>query len=387
MEQRCKFVVAHLAGRESMTELCERFGVSRRTGYKWLSRYAKAGFWGLEERSRAPHHHPHKVTDAVATVLIRARERHPRWGPRKIRALVARSHPNLKLPASSTIGELFRSTGMIKKRRRKLRSDPYAPALGGYVSPNAIWCADFKGHFAVGDERCHPLTVSDGFSRYVLACQSLRRPLSSHVRKVFEQIFRDYGLPDAIRTDNGPPFSSMSVGGLSTLSVWWIKLGIRHERIAPGRPDQNGRHERMHATLKAETASPPRRSFSAQQRAFNAFLQEFNDVRPHEALGMRTPGELYRPSSRTMPKTIQDPTYPNDAITLRTQRHGMITFERAQWYVSGCLKNELIALTPHREDQWLVHFGPVLLGKLDMNSIGRLKRSAPRIKRYRRRPF
>ena len=215
----------------------------------------------------APLSHPHAVADDVVEKILRARKKHPRWGPRKLRVILQRHYPQLALPATTTIGEVLRKNGLIQKRRRIRRSSPYGDRLSDYGKPNAVWSADFKGHFPVAGERCHPLTVSDGCSRYLFACQGLHRPLFKPTRKIFESIFREYGLPDAIRADNGAPFSTLAPGGLSRLAVWWIRLEIRPERIQPGRPDQNGRHERMHNTLKSETAKPPRASFRAQQRA------------------------------------------------------------------------------------------------------------------------
>ncbi|NIM21254.1 MAG: DDE-type integrase/transposase/recombinase, partial [Candidatus Latescibacteria bacterium] len=214
------------------------------------------------------------------------------------------------MPAASTIGEVLRKHGLCKKRRRIRRSSPYNERLGNYDSPNAVWCADFKGHFAVCGDRCHPLTISDGCSRYLLVCRALRRPLFKPTQKIFKSAFREFGLPDAIRTDNGPPFSTLAPGGLSRLAVWWIRLGIRPERIQPGRPEQNGRHERMHSTLKSETAKPPRASFRAQQRAFDRFREEYNEIRPHEALGQEVPASHYRPSNRPYPRELPQIDYP-----------------------------------------------------------------------------
>ena len=285
MNERVKFIAAMLEANESFTELCERFGISRKQGYKWKERYESGGVDALQDRSRAPKTHPHVVTEPLVELIVQARRKHPRWGPRKLLVILARQYPTMEFPVASTVGEILRKRGLVGPKRRRLRNSPYPDALGGYDRPNAIWCADFKGHFPVNGERCNPLTISDGFSRYLLCCRSLKSTVSEPVRVTFESVFREFGLPDAIRTDNGPPFSSLAPGGLSRLAVWWIRLGIRHERFMPGRPDQNGRHERMHSTLKAETARPPRSSFRAQQRAFDAFRDEYNRVRPHEALG------------------------------------------------------------------------------------------------------
>jgi transposase InsO family protein len=283
MSERVKFVAAHLRGEDSFTDLCQDFGISRKTGYKWLQRFEAEGPTALKDRSRAPHRHPQATPEHIVEAIVSLRRRHPRWGPKKLGVVLLRRHPRMLLPATSTIGEILKRGGLVRPRRRIRRSSPYGERLRQYDAPNAVWCADFKGHFGIGGDRCYPLTISDGFSRYLLRCQALRRPLYRCVRPVFESAFREYGLPRAIRTDNGPPFSSLAPGGLSQLAVWWVRLGIRPERILPGRPDQNGRHERMHSTLKAETAKPPRSSFQAQQRAFDRFQIEYNQVPPRSA--------------------------------------------------------------------------------------------------------
>ena len=228
MNERVRFIAAHLEAGEPFSALCEGFGVSRKTGYKWVERYELEGVAGLEERSRAPLSHPHAVADDVVEKILRARKKHPRWGPRKLRVILQRHYPQLALPAASTIGEVLRKNGLIQKRRRIRRSSPYGDRLGKYGKPNAVWCADFKGHFPVAGERCHPLTVSDGCSRYLFACQGLHRPLFKPTQKIFETVFREYGLPDAIRTDNGAPFSTLAPAGLSRLAVWWIRLALVH---------------------------------------------------------------------------------------------------------------------------------------------------------------
>jgi len=366
MNERVKFIAAHLERDVPLVELCGRFGISRKTAYKWIARYDEGGVKQLLDRSRAPHSHPHAVSDEVAAECLRVRRKHPHWGPRKLLVVLQRQRPDLHLPAASTVGELLRRNGLVGKRRRIRRSSPYGDRLGGYDKPNSIWCADFKGHFPVAGCRCHPLTITDGYSRYLLRCKALDRPLSNPASQVFESAFREFGLPDAIRTDNGAPFSTLAPGGLSRLAVWWIRLGIRPERILPGRPDQNGRHERMHSTLKAEVCNPARSSFPAQQRAFDRFRQEYNDVRPHEALGQRTPSSLYRPSLRPYPKQLPELDYPAHFDTVRAYPNGVVSFRTIQWYVSACLDSELIGLEQVDDDRWKVHFGPVVLGIMDL---------------------
>ena len=368
MSERLKFIAAYLESEVNFSDLCCDFGISRKTGYKWVRRYESEGISALNEVSRAPHSHPNAVAADIVQTIIAIRRKHPHWGPRKVRVVLKRQRPLIALPAASTIGDILKRHGLVRPRRRVRRSSPYGDRLRQYDAPNAVWCADFKGCFSVGGlggVRCHPLTISDGFSRFLLRCRALRRPLTQHAKRVFESAFHEYGLPRAIRTDNGAPFSTLAPGGLSRLSVWWIRLGIRPERIMPGRPEQNGRHERMHRTLKAETAKPPRSSFSAQQRAFDRFQVEYNEQRPHEALGLEVPASLYRPSLRPYPRYLPHPEYPAHFETRMAYPNGVISFGTTQWYVSNCLAEERVGLEPCEDGRWRVHFGSVPIGLLD----------------------
>jgi transposase InsO family protein len=251
MDERVRFIAGLQSGL-GMAEACRSYGVSRKTGYKWLERYKVGGPSGLEERSRAPHRMPWAIEDEMQELLIAARCQHPSWGPRKLLAWLERRHRGRHFPAPSSVGDLLRRRGLVKPRRRRRRVQPRVARPGRYDAPNATWCADFKGWFRTGDgERCDPLTISDGYSRFVLGCHIVERPTLEHVQPQFERVFVEYGLPTAIRTDNGPPFASTGLGGLSRLAVWWLRLGITPDRIEPGRPEQNGRHERFHKTLKA----------------------------------------------------------------------------------------------------------------------------------------
>jgi transposase InsO family protein len=363
--ERMKFIAAYLEGNESFSELCEHFGVSRKQGYKWRQRYEAGGIEALKDQSRAPLNHPHAVAESIVRLIIEARERHPRWGPRKLLVILRRRYPTLYFPVASTVGELLKKRGLIAKRRRRHRSAPYPDRLAGYDGPNKVWCADFKGHFPVDGERCNPLTIMDGFSRYLLCCKALDSSLSEPTRQGFERTFREFGLPDAIRTDNGPPFSSLAPGGLSRLAVWWVRLGIRPERIMPGRPDQNGRHERMHLTLKSETARPPRSSFAAQQRAFDSFRKEYNQERPHEALDDATPASLYEPSPKPFPSKLPELDYPDHFRVIRAQHNGVISIDGVQFYISGCVDEQYLGLEAVGDDCWNVYFGPIKLGIID----------------------
>lgn len=366
MDERIKFIAAFLEGNENFTELCERFGISRKQGYKWRERYEHGGLEGLKERSRAPLNHPQAVVEPIVELIVQERRRHPLWGPRKLLVVLARKYPTLEFPVPSTVGELLKKRNLTRKRRRVLRSAPYPDRLGGYEAPNSIWCADFKGHFAVAGKRCHPLTITDGYSRYLLCCKSMKRPLSQPVREAFADVFREFGMPDAVRTDNGPPFSSLAPAGLSRLAVWWLRLGIRPERIMPGRPDQNGRHERMHSTLKAETARPPRSSFRAQQHAFDSFRDEYNRERPHEALNYETPSKRYIPSLKSFPAKLPEFEYPDHFRVYQAMHNGVISVSGVQFYISNCVEEELLGLEEVGDGQWKVHVGPVPLGIIDV---------------------
>jgi transposase InsO family protein len=369
MNERIKFIARYLAREVSMTELCEEFGISRKTGYKWVERYDAGGASALEERSRAPLTHPQAYPDEVVALIVAMRQAHETWGARKLIAAVRRGHPELDLPAPSTVNEMLDNRGLLKRRRRRQRSLKYGEPLRAYDAPNSVWCADFKGHFELAGQRCHPLTVTDGYSRYLLGCRAMYAPSTGPTKAAFERIFREYGLPDAIRTDNGTPFSSVAIAGLSPLAVWWLRLGIAPERIAPGRPDQNGRHERMHRTLKAEATKPARSSLRAQQRRFDEFREEYNQERPHEALEQRTPGELYQWSARPFPKSLSEPEYPRHFTVERTYSNGHVRIDNITYYVSTALKNELVGLEPLADDRWRVHFGRLPLGILDPRHI------------------
>jgi transposase InsO family protein len=395
MDQRLQFIAEHLKRQRSVAELCGEFGISRKTGYKWVRRYTEAGPQGLQERSRRPLAHPAAVSQDLIGRLVALRLKHPRWGPKKLLAWLAAHEPEWHLPVASTVGQILARRQLVKRRRRHAHAVPSTTPLRTYDAPNAVWCADFKGHFPVAGQRCHPLTISDGHSRFLLRCVALTKPRWRPTRRGFEAAFRAYGLPAAIRTDNGPPFAALGVGGLSRLAVWWIRLGIIPERIKPGRPDQNGRHERMHRTLKAETARPPRSSFRAQQRAFDGFRQEYNHERPHEALGQATPASVYRPSRRPYPTTLSEPTYPADYLTARAYPNGVISVQGTQWYLSHALAGELVGLQPVDEARWVVYFGPVAVGLIDKlhaqprgyRNFGHLQRLDARRRYRRRRPL
>jgi transposase InsO family protein len=340
--------------------------VSRKTAYKWIKRYLEGGVAELLERSRRPQSNPKSTSREVTSLLIATRKEHPFWGPKKLLAAVGTAYPGLTLPATSTIGHLLARHGMTRPRRTSRRTTPYGQPFLGYDKPNAVWCADFKGHFRLADRtRCHPVTITDGYSRYLIRCEGLRHPRYEPTRAVFEQAFREFGLPDAIRTDNGAPFASTTLGGLSHLAVWWIRLGIRPERIEPGRPDQNGRHERMHRTMKAEATKPVRVDLLAQQVRFDEWRKEYNEVRPHEALGQKTPASFYEPSVRRYPAEAPDPEYPPNFETRRVNDAGFLRWERRTYYLSWCLTQQLVGLEEIDDNKWLVYFGSHALAVMD----------------------
>lgn len=362
-KERMAFVVAYQQEQDSMTAWCRAFGVSRKTGYVWVARVAADGPVGCRERSRAPKHHPHAVPPAVRDAVVAERLAHPTWGPRKLRAHLCMTHPHQVWPAPSTMGAFLVQEGLVVPRRKRRASPPYTQPFQACQGPNDVWCADFKGWFRTGDGvRCDPLTLTDAFSRVLLRCVALSHPTSEAVRPIFEDAFKEYGLPRAIRTDNGPPFASTSVSGLSALSLWWLKLGIIPERIAPGHPEQNGRHERMHRTLQAETASPPAANRQAQQTAFDRFQTEYNTVRPHEALGQRPPLTRYVPSPRPYPRELRQFTYPHADAVRHVGSEGTIRWHQHRLFLSEVLAGEPVGLYHRANGLWEVQLGPLTLG-------------------------
>ena len=371
MEQRARFVLEALQGRFTMSELCYRFSVSRKTGYKWLARYHAQGVPGCEDRPRAPIRHPNATSDEVVARVLRARSKHPTWGPRTLHAALVRDFPEIMWPAPSTIGEMLKRNGLIKqKRRRRVAHPPWRSARTRPDRPNRVWTADFKGQFKLRDGTlCYPLTVADAYSRYLLVCRGLRGTLAMPTRQAFTEAFREYGMPDVIHTDNGVPFYTPNSGlGLSTLSVWFLKLGITLERSRPGKPQDNGRHERMHRTLKQEAAQPPHRDESAQQRALNQFRRVYNEQRPHHALQLQTPSQHFSPSQRRYPEDIEDPTYPADFELRKIGTFGVFRWKHKDIFVSSALRHETVGLEYVAEDLFSVYFGRILLGRFDVKA-------------------
>jgi putative transposase len=366
MEQRERFVRDYQRGLYTMTELCARYSISRKSGYKWLGRFDEGGLAALEDRSRAPHHCPHAMSDQVATMICEARRGHPHWGPGKLLDWLAPRYPALDLPATSTAGDLLARKGLVKKRRRRRREEHPGVVPATTTQPNDLWTADFKGHFRTANGvYCYPLTVADLHTRYLIGCDGLLSTRGDGVRAVFDRLFRRYGLPRAIRTDNGVPFATVAIHGLSPLNVWWIRLGIQHQRILPAHPQQNGAHERMHKTLKGEAIRPPRRSRATQQHAFNLFREEYNYERPHQALRGRTPGDLYRPSPRTYTGALAPIEYPGHFIVKRVTNAGTFRFKKRLLFIATALIHHPIGLEEIEDGVWSIYFCRVLLGRLD----------------------
>jgi len=343
-EQRQRFLEDYQLNYYSITDLAESFSISRKTAHKWINRFKKHGQAGFHEYSRRPHSCPWQTDAAIVEELVKFRKAHPRWGPRKLLDLMQRRDPERQLPAVSTAAQILSREGLIKPRRRYRRAHPGCPKSIPQ-GPNDIWAADYKGQFRLKDgQYCFPLTVSDLCSRYVLGCDA--HPAISLEKSFahFKGLFETYGLPSRIRTDNGVPFASNALARLSQLSVWFIKLGIYPELIEPGKPQQNGVHERMHRTLKQEATIPPASSLRAQQRKFDRFLEEFNQERPHEALEMKRPGEIYQLSRRAMPKRVETYDYPAHYLVRRVSRAGTIRVFHKQIFVSNTLHEEYVGL-------------------------------------------
>jgi putative transposase len=368
VDQRVALLADWLRDEWSMTELAARYDISRKTAYKWVARYDAEGVQGLTERSRAPAHPGRGMSVDARAAVLALRRLHPHWGPRKLAAILREREPTASWPAPSTMGELLRREGLSTPRRRVRYIVPLTRPLAAARQPNDVWTADFKGWFRTGDgTRCDPLTVADACSRYVLCCRIVA-PTGVGVRPWFERTFRTYGLPRALRTDNGSPFASTGPGRLSRLAVWWLKLGIQLDRIDPGHPEQNGRHERFHLTLQTEATAPPAGSPAAQQRRFDRQRRTFNDVRPHEALGQTPPGRTYHPSPRPYPGRLEDPWYDATCQVRRVNPNGQIKWRGELVFVSEAVRGELVGLAETERGDWTVRFMDVELGRIDRPS-------------------
>jgi putative transposase len=366
MDQRTQFIADYLRDTLSITELCELYEISRKTGYKWIDRYVQRGPAGLDELSRRPRRSPNGTPELIVEALLEARRRHPRWGGKKLLALLHKREPRWSLPGRSTACDILKRHGLVPIQRHRRRIGHPGKPTSHMLAPNDVWSADFKGQFRTGDGcYCYPLTVADGFSRFLLGCQALTSTAVADAKGVFTRLFKEYGLPKRMRCDNGVPFATTALGRLSALSAWWIRLGILPEFIEPGRPDQNGRHERMHRTLKAETTRPAAGNLAAQQRRFNVFRDEFNYERPHEALDQETPGSCYVASDHGMPDRVPPLEYPDRFEVRYVSGNGGIRWNSRWVAVSIVCVGEYIGLEEIADGIWNVYFGPLKLGRLN----------------------
>lgn len=369
-EERMKFVVAWKQGGWTLSDLCREFNISRVTGYKYLERYNLFGLEGLKDRSKKPKRHPKTIRKKIIDLIINERRDHPTWGARKLLAsLQARIHMIKEWPAPSTVGRILKEKGFISEPKKRRPKQTPVIHFSHVLGPNDVWCVDFKGHFTVGDGmRCTPLTITDAYSRFLIGCEIVPKANTVSVMSVFEHLFIEFGLPDAILSDNGTPFASISLAGLTKLSVWWLKLGIRLERIEPGKPQQNGRHERMHRTLKQETALPARSSLEEQQRAFDEFKMEYNFVRPHEALKNKFPSEYYRKSNRKFPNSIPIASYPTNIMLSEVNDLGNIHCEGHRVFLSSALSDEVVSLEEISDRHLRIIFHNAALGVIDTHT-------------------
>lgn len=366
VDRRKQFLAEYESGQWTMAELCRGHGISRPTGYELVRRWRAEGEAGVEDRSRAPRRHPNQTPAEIEAPVLQLRRERPRWGPRTLRAWLRDRQPQVRWPAASTIAAMLDREGLTVPRRKRPRVPPYTQPLAQAMEPNRLWCADFKGWFRTGDgTRIDPLTIMDAHSRYLLRVQAVEKTDTERVQAVFAAAFREYGLPLAIRTDNGAPFASRAVRGLSRLSLWWMKLGIAAERIEPGHPEQNGAHERMHRTLAEETAAPPQYSARDQQRAFDRFRRMYDEERPHQALGMRTPAALYQLSPRVYPERLPQPEYGSAFKVRRVHKHGQFVWKGQDVFLSKVLYGEDIGLLPLDDRYYQVYFAAFPLARFD----------------------
>lgn len=365
MDQRIALLADWLGDEWTMTELADRYQISRKTAYKWVERYVADPAGGLAERSRAPHAHGRALAAPTRAGIVALRQAHPTWGPKKLRAVLQARQPGIAWPAASTIGDLLRTAGLSQPRRRVRHTVPVTQPLAAAHAPNDVWTADFKGWFRTQDgRRCDPLTIADACSRYVLCCR-ITAPTARGVRPWFTQVFQEYGLPRALRTDNGPPFATTGAARLSRLAVWWLKLGIQLDRIAPGHPEQNGRHERFHLTLQQDTTQPPAATPAAQQYRFDRHRRVFNEDRPHEALGQEPPSRHYAPSPRPYPAQLEDPWYDATHQVRRVSGRGLIKWRGERVFISEAVCGEVVGLAETPSGDWCVRFATVDVGRID----------------------
>lgn len=367
MDQKIRLLSDWQAGQCSKTDLSHKYDVSRPTINKWLMRYEHEGIDGLKERSRAPQHCPHKTSDEIISMIISRKLTNIKRGPKKVIAQLRKEYPELSWPAPSTAGDWLKKLNLVRKKKKRLCVAPYTKPFAQCTKPNAVWSADYKGQFYTQDGKiCYPLTISDNHSRYLLKCQGLVGPRYHQTKAVFRAVFKEYGLPNAIKTDNGIPFASTSIGGLSHLSIWWILLGIVPERIDKGCPQQNGRHERMHRTLKEEALNPVAQTLEKQQLAFESFRISYNTDRPHESLNQQCPSDYYQPSTLPYRKKLGKPRYDSIITVRQACRNGHFMFKNHDFFLSKLLADQPIGLKEVADGYWTIYFSFQPIGTIDM---------------------
>ena len=369
VSERMRFLTRYFEG-ERIADLCRAFGISRQTGHALVKRYERFGSDGLDDRPSRPLRSPQQTPKSKADAIVALRKKHPTWGPKKLKARLQVLHPNVKWPAASTIGLILSDEGLVKQRKRRRRATPLGPVVRETTAPNELWCIDYKGQFRLGNRKyCYPLTVSDHYSRFLLGCEALENTKTEDAETTFLSIFSEYGLPDAIRSDNGAPFASSGRLGFSRLSVWFARLGIAIERIQPGHPEQNSRHERMHLTLKQEATRPPGANILAQQEKLDVFKKSYNQERPHESLDMKTPAQLYRSSKRALPKALPELTYPLHDACAKVYACGRFTLPMAgDIYIGRAFAHQRVGLTEVAPGSWRVSFMDYDLGYADVET-------------------
>lgn len=385
VNERMRFILDHEDELFSVRELAERYEISRKTAYKWLERFAAEGMSGLESRPPVADRVANRTAPEMEALVVALRRKHPTWGPKKLLNCLERREPDLELPARSTVSEILKRSGLSEPRHRRRKEGHPGRPQGEAGSPNEIWGADFKGQFRTRDGiYCYPFTATDLFSRYLICCDGQLSTAMEPVKVAFERAFREHGMPLAIRTDNGSPFGSPGIARLTRLGVWLVRLGIRRDLIQPGRPDQNGCHERMHRTLKREATKPPEANLAKQRKRFDAFRKEFNEVRPHEAIGMRRPCEVFTPSPRPFPERLDGPHYPAHFEVRRVSRNGGVRWKGEWLNVGHSLIEQDLGFVEVEDGVWDVHFAALLIGRFDERTL-RLVGTLASPRRYGRR--
>jgi transposase InsO family protein len=366
VDERMRFVIEAEKEEESFAQLCRRFGISRRIGYKWFARFTAESIGGLQDRSRAPHNRPHALKEEIAERCAAIRRTHPTWGPVKVRGYLERRAPEIRWPAASTIGELFDREGLTVKRKIRRRTPPAPQPFPPCLAPNDAWSMDFKGWFCTSDgRRCEPLTLQDQYSRYLLRCQVVPRTGTEQVWPILDAAFREFGLPQRLRSDNGSPFASTGAGGLSRLAVKVVKAGVTPERIKPGKPQQNGRLERLHLTLLKDAADPPARTLREQIERFRSYRRLYNEERPHQALNNDVPAQHFAPSLRSWDGILRSPDYGDEDEVRRVRHNGEIRWLGRTVYINQALTREPVGLRPQADGSCIVRYGPVVLGMIE----------------------